>query len=125
MSQHLTQDELLQYKFGLAEAPESLLMRDHLDDCQECSERLAKLDAKFANLDELRDDAVVGDELEAKTIAAAAAQVNRKSQIARRHSDFPMPVWMQGVAAVVVAGFLSYGAYMLLNNTGVRICLIA
>jgi hypothetical protein len=112
---HLTQDELIQFKFELADVPDALLMRDHLDDCQECRERLAKLETKLAALNELKDDARVSDALETRTIAGAMKAVRPK---AAREGDFPMPVWLQGVAAVIVAGFVVFGAYVMIYSAG-------
>jgi hypothetical protein len=122
MSRHLTQDELIKCRFDLAEGAEALLIREHLDECPECRLEMEKLGAKLAALDELKEDIAVSEHLAARTVAGASQKqvTELRSRISKKQSDFGMPLWLQGVAAVLVAGILSYGAYILVNDAGHR-----
>jgi hypothetical protein len=71
MNQHLTEQQLIDYQFKLADAAGTSAAQAHLDECQECRQRLQKLARKFASLDLLRGEIEVSESLLSKTVENA------------------------------------------------------
>jgi hypothetical protein len=71
MNQHLTEQQLIDYQFKLASEPGMNAARTHLDECEECRQRLQKLVRKFATLDLLREGVEVPEGLLSKTVENA------------------------------------------------------
>jgi hypothetical protein len=71
MNQHLTEQQLIDYQFKLASEPEAKAAQAHLDECEQCRQRLQKLVRKFATLDLLRDEVEVSEGLLSKTVENA------------------------------------------------------
>lgn len=100
MKRHLTEEELIQQKFGLASDEQAAGAAEHLAGCAECRERLELLDQKFAALDLLREDVSVSDELIAQTVAQAKQPVRRKI------ISFGKYNWIATAAAVLILGLV-------------------
>jgi hypothetical protein len=71
MNQHLTEQQLIDYQFKLADEPGASAARAHLDECEECRQRLERLVRRFASLDLLRGDIEVSEGLLSKTVENA------------------------------------------------------
>ena len=71
MNQHLTEQQLIDYQFKLASEPDMNAAQTHLDDCEECRQRLQGLVRKFATLDLLREDVGISEGLLSKTFESA------------------------------------------------------
>ncbi len=71
MNQHLTEQQLIDYQFKLADAAGMNAAQAHLDECEECRQRLQKLVRKFATLDLLREEVEVPEGLLSKTVENA------------------------------------------------------
>ncbi len=71
MNQHLTEQQLIDYQFKLADAAGMNAAQAHLDECEECRQRLQKLVRKFATLDLLREEVEVSEGLLSKTVENA------------------------------------------------------
>jgi hypothetical protein len=71
MNQHLTEQQLIDYQFKLADAAGASAAQAHLDECEQCRQRLQKLVRKFASLDLLRDEVEVSEGLLSKTVENA------------------------------------------------------
>ncbi len=71
MNQHLTEQQLIDYQFKLASEPGASAAQAHLDECEECRQRLQKLVRKFATLDLLRGEIEVSEGLLSKTVENA------------------------------------------------------
>ncbi len=56
MNEHLTEQQLIDCQFKLADEAGLNAARTHLDECAECRQRLEKLVRKFAALDLLRGE---------------------------------------------------------------------
>ncbi|MFH1718312.1 MAG: DUF4139 domain-containing protein [Planctomycetota bacterium] len=100
MNRHLTERELIEYRFKLAAEDQAGAIAAHLDGCAECRERLERLNAKFAALDLLREDVRASEEL----ISQAIEQAKRPAQ--GRIVPFYKSHWFGAVAAVLVVGFV-------------------
>ncbi|MHC4238083.1 MAG: hypothetical protein ACYSSM_07590, partial [Planctomycetota bacterium] len=87
---HLNEDRLIQYAFGLLEQADKETAQQHLDDCSECREALDTLKTKFTALDTLAEEVPPSEELIAQTL-----NVNNKSK------DIPLyrRAWVQWTAA--------------------------
>jgi hypothetical protein len=71
MNQHLTEQQLIDYQFKLADAAGASAAQAHLDECDECRQRLEKLVRKFATLNLLRGEIEVSENLLSKTVENA------------------------------------------------------
>jgi hypothetical protein len=110
MNQHLTEQQLIDYQFNLASEPDREAARTHLDECEECRQRLQKLVRKFASLDLLRDEIGVSEDLLSRTVENATQ--NRGVGI--------LPMWRRAIllyrlpAAGAVAAAVMVGVALLL-----------
>ena len=69
MNEHLTEQQLIDYQFKLADEAGLNAARTHLAECEECRQRLQKLVRKFASLDLLRGEVEVPEDLLSRTVA--------------------------------------------------------
>jgi hypothetical protein len=106
MNQHLTEQQLINYQFKLADEPGMNAARTHLDECEECRQRLEKLVRKFATLDLLHDEIGVCDRLLSKTVENAV-----QARPARVMWLYRLPA-AGAVAAAVIVGV----AVLLISN---------
>jgi hypothetical protein len=103
MNQHLTEQQLIDYQFKLADEPALAEARVHLEQCDECRRRLQKLVRKFAALDLLRGEIEVSDDLLSKTVENATQA--RPGRV----------IWLYRVPALgAVAAAVIVGAALLL-----------
>jgi len=100
MENHLTENELIEYRFGLSSQEQQSISSEHLAGCEECRERLEQIIKKFAALDLLREDAHVPEELISEVLEQAGKPTLRKVV------PFYKSPWMGAVAAAVVACFV-------------------
>ncbi len=114
MNQHLTEQQLIDYQFKLASEPDMTAARAHLDECDQCRQRLQKLVRKFASLDLLRDEIGVSEDLLSKTVANAT-QPRGMGILPMRHRAillYRLPA-AGAVAAAVMVGV----ALLLVSNS--------
>ena len=100
MENHLTENELIEYRFGLSSPQEQSVRSKHLAGCAECRQRLEKLTKKFAALDLLREDARVSEELITQVLEQT------KQPVRQKFVPFHKSPWLGAVAAVLVFGFV-------------------
>ncbi len=100
MENHLTENELIEYRFGLSSQEQQSISSEHLAGCAECRERLEQLIKKFAALDLLREDTHVSEELISEVLEQAGQPVHRKIV------PFYKSPWTGAVAAALVACFV-------------------
>ena len=100
MENHLTENELIEYRFGLSSQQQQSTSSEHLTGCAECRERLEQLIKKFAALDLLREDAHVSEELISQVLEQAGQPARQKVV------PFYKSPWIGAVAAVLVACFV-------------------
>jgi len=100
MKNHLTENELIEYRFRLSSEEQQSTSSEHLAGCAECREHLEQLIKKFAALDLLREDAHVPEALISEVLEQARKPVQRKVV------PFHKSPWMGAVAAAVVACFV-------------------
>lgn len=102
MTQHLNQEQLIQYQFHLTSEQQRQLVSEHLSQCPSCRDQLEQLKQKFAALDLLRGETPVSEELLARTLQETSRPPLRgKSPFYRRVA------WLGAAAAVlIVAGGL-------------------
>ena len=100
MKRHLTEQELIEYKFRLASDEQAAGAAGHLAGCDECRERLESLDRRFAALDLLAEDVPASEELISQAIAQA------KKPARRRIVPFGKYHWLASAAAVLVLGLV-------------------
>ena len=100
MENHLTENELIEYRFGLSSEEQQSISSEHLAGCAECRERLEQLIKKFAALDLLREDAHVPEALISEVLEQAGQPARSKIV------PFYKSPWIGAVAAVVVACFV-------------------
>ncbi len=72
MSEHLTEQQLIDYAYKLASDPAMQEARAHLDACDQCRRTLEGLRARLGVLELLRDDIQASDELVARVVEDAA-----------------------------------------------------
>ncbi|MHC4638398.1 MAG: hypothetical protein ACYTBV_13010 [Planctomycetota bacterium] len=99
MKTHLTEKELIEYRFKLTSDAEAQQYAQHLESCDRCAIHLEKLTLKFSSLDLLKEDVTASDELLSKVSAMAAQPV-------RTRISFKFPAWIGSAAAVVLIGSL-------------------
>jgi len=100
MENHLTENELIEYRFGLNPQEQQRICSEHLAGCVECCQRLEKLNKKFAALDLLREDSHVSEELISQVLEQAGQPARMKV------IPFYKSPWIGAVAAAVVACFV-------------------
>jgi len=104
MMRHLTERELIEYRFRLSSDDQVGVGAEHLAGCAECRERFEQLIHKFAALDLLREDIRVPDGLISQVLEQAG-------QPRTKAVPFRKSPWIGAVAAALVAGFV-----MLMSN---------
>jgi len=105
MKNHLTERELIEYQFKLADENRVKEIAGHLESCTQCSEQLEKIQRKFATLDLLRDQGKVSEDLISQVVEQAKKSTPTKILFFGRH------IWLSA-AAVLLLGLL------LISNTG-------
>ena len=100
MENHLTENELIEYRFGLSSQEQQSIFSEHLTGCVECREHLEKLNKKFAALDLLREDAHVPEELISEVMEQTGQPARRKVV------PFYKSPWIGAVAAALVVCFV-------------------
>jgi len=100
MKNHLSENELIEYRFGLSSEEQQSISSEHLAGCAECRERLEQLIKKFAALDLLREDAHVPEALISEVLEQAGQPARSKIV------PFYKSPWIGAVAAAVVACFV-------------------
>ena len=100
MDNHLTENELIEYRFELSSQEQQNVSSEHLAGCAECRERLEKLNSKFAALDLLREGAHVSEDLISQVLEQAEQPARMKVV------PFYKSPWMGAAAAAVVACFV-------------------
>ncbi len=108
MNQHLTEQQLIDYQFKLADAAGMNAAQAHLDECEECRQRLQKLVRKFASLDLLREEVEVPEGLLSRTVENAT-QAHRGRLI-----------WLYRVPTLgaVAAALMAGAALLLVSRSG-------
>ncbi|MCL5280828.1 MAG: hypothetical protein M1376_13080 [Planctomycetes bacterium] len=106
MNQHLTEQQLIDSQFKLADAAARNAAQAHLDECEECRRKLQTLARKFATLDLLRGEIEVSKDLLSKTVENAA-----QARPARVIWLYRLPA-AGAVAAAVIVGV----ALLLVSN---------
>ncbi|MBN2312716.1 MAG: hypothetical protein JXM79_02230, partial [Sedimentisphaerales bacterium] len=102
MKRHLTEKELIEYRFGLAADEQAAASAEHVAGCAECRKRLEQLDRKFAALDLLREDVHASEELIAQVVEQTKGVAKTKVV------PFYTLKWIGAVAAVLVIGFVIF-----------------
>ena len=100
MENHLTENELIEYRFGLSSQEQQSIFSEHLAGCAECREHLEKLNKKFAALDLLQEDAHVPEALISEVMEQTAQPARRKVV------PFYKSPWIGAVAAALVVCFV-------------------
>ena len=108
MNEHLTEQQLIDYQFKLADEAGMDEARTHLKECDECRQSLQRLARKFAALDLLRDEIEVPEDLLSRTVENAVQ--------ARRGRT----IWLYRVPALgaVAAAVITGAALLLVSNSG-------
>jgi len=102
MKRHLTEKELIEYRFKLASAEQDAASAEHVAGCAECRGRLEKLDRKFAALDLLKEDVHASEGLIAQVVEQTKGPAKAKVV------PFYTLRWIGAVAAVLVIGFMMF-----------------
>jgi hypothetical protein len=98
MTEHLTEQELIDYAYDLAPEQAMQSARAHLAGCELCWGRLDVLKRKFAALDLLRDEIKPSPELIERAAQAAVTPVAGTITLSRYR------FWLSGLAATIVIG---------------------
>ena len=97
MKSHITEEQLIQWLFDLADAHEARAIGDHVASCDACTALKTQVEHKFAQLDMLQGDPVVSDALVQKTRA------NCEDVPVKRVNLW----WVSVAACLVLAGLIS------------------
>jgi len=108
MAQHLTEQQLIEYQFDLAEEAARKTMHEHLDSCERCGAALEAIARRFSALDLLADEINAPEEL-----IAAAVEVAKSAEIAQ---DSHIDIWKWGLAAAAVIAVA--GGVLIMGNMG-------
>jgi hypothetical protein len=100
MKRHLTERELIEYRFKLVSDSRIEKAAEHLGQCGQCRKHLEKLVRRFAALDLLREEITVSDDLLRQVVEQAGQPVQR------RIIPFRKSAWLSAAAAVLVVGLL-------------------
>jgi hypothetical protein len=100
MEHHLTERELIEYRFRLTSDDQVSAGAEHLAGCAECRGRLERLNRKFAALDLLREGVHASEELISQVLAQAKEAAPRKVVAFIRYR------WIGAAAAVLLVGFV-------------------
>ncbi len=98
MKRHLTEKELIKYKFKLVSPSRDKEISDHIKTCIDCSRLLEQLECKFSALDLLHEDTSVSDELISKTIQHVRIPAPPRIVLFRKSA------WITAAAAVLIIG---------------------
>ena len=101
MKRHLTEQELIEYRFKLASDAQMGEIGGHLGECGQCRGELERLARKFAALDLLREEIKASEDLISQVVERAG-QPRRVRLPAYRK----IPAWAGAAAAVLVVGLL-------------------
>jgi hypothetical protein len=99
MENHLTERQLIEYQFKLADENQAGQIAGHLESCAQCREQLEKLKRKFASLDLLKGEEKVSEELISQVVGQAKKSAPAKTFLLGKH------VWLSA-AAVLLLGLL-------------------
>jgi len=101
MRRHLTEQELIEYRFELASDKAMQDASAHLAECELCRAELKKLEGRFAALELLREEIKASEELITRTTEGAAKP---------RQLGYPVwwkvPAWVAAAALLIAAGLL-------------------
>jgi len=97
MKRHLTEQELIEYRFKLAADVEIDRAGEHLAECERCRAELEKLERRFASLDLLREEVTVSEDLISQVVRQAAEPRRVKVAASKK-----LPVWAGAAAAAAV-----------------------
>jgi hypothetical protein len=111
MEPHLTERELIEYRFRLTSDERVSTADAHLAGCAECRSRLERLIRKFASLDLLREDVQVSQELISQVLEQAAKPV------ATKVVPFIRRPWFGAAAAVFIVGLMVLFASLVEKRT--------
>ena len=101
MMRHLTEQELIEYRFKLGPEAEADRAGEHLAECGHCRAEMEKLERKFASLDLLRDEVKVSEDLVSQVVEQAAEPRRIKAAASKK-----LPAWAGAAAAVLVVAVL-------------------
>ena len=82
MNKHLTEQQLIDYQFKLADAAGLNQARTHLGECEQCRRKLEKLARKFAALDLLRGEVKVPEDLLSRTVEQIVQASSQQGDLA-------------------------------------------
>jgi len=102
MKRHLTEQELIEYRFKLASDAQMAEIGGHLGECGQCRGELERLARRFAALDLLREEEIKASEDLISRVVEEAGQAGLVRPAAYRR----LPVWAGAAAAVLVVGLL-------------------
>ncbi len=103
MERHLTERELIEYRFRLASDEQTRSGGEHLARCADCREHLEALNRKFASLDLLHEDVHASEELISQVLAQTKDD-GRRTMDDGRFIPRLWSRWVGAVAAVLVVG---------------------
>jgi hypothetical protein len=107
MKAHLTEQQLIEYRFKLASDVQIREIAGHLKDCSQCREHLERLQRKFSSLELLREEVKASEDLISRVVEQAGQPVRT------RIVPFRRPVWLSAAAAVLLVGSI-----LLFTNLG-------
>jgi hypothetical protein len=111
MQNHLTEKDLIEFQFGLADERRLAQIAEHLKVCSECKSLCDRMAGKFSALNLLRTDEKVSEELISKTIEQAA-----KSQAGKRKLSFiSRNRWWLSAAAVFMLALATVFIFQISN----------
>ncbi len=106
MKRHLTQQELIEYRFDLASEAQAREASAHLDACEQCRDELETLKRKFKSLDLLHGDVAASEELISQVIEQVAQPRRLRLKVSKKLLVPWGPVWAGAAAAALVIGLL-------------------
>jgi hypothetical protein len=101
MKRHLTEQELIEYRFKLASDAQMGEIGGHLGECGQCRGELGRLARKFAALDLLHEEIKASEDLISQVVEQAGQP--RRIRLAAYRK---LPAWAGAAAAVLVVGLL-------------------
>ncbi|MHC4743191.1 MAG: hypothetical protein ACYS8Z_14850 [Planctomycetota bacterium] len=102
MKRHLTEQELIEYRFDLASDAQAKEVSGHLNSCEHCRAELEMLKRRFELLDLLHDDVTASEDL----IQRAIEQASRPSVMALYNIPKNLPAWAGAAAAVLIVALI-------------------
>jgi len=97
MKSHITEEQLIQWLFDLADPGEAKAIADHVASCEACAVLKTQVERKFSQLDLLQGDPVVGETLIHKTQASCGARPVKRVNL----------WWISLAACLAFAGVVS------------------